>query len=181
VILGQTQFIIRKIKQKPRESGESLAPPGSNSHGNHVHSLSCRRPDRLATPLPLSLLPLHSALLKPRPEGITTISSSKRLKNTCSHQRRGKTLRLRNLFGGLQPRMRSLRPLDPSFAVSASARPRRGLAQPAYGGGSAGVLRRHGAVAAPGRRRGFSCRVGSATSAAERLPSCCFFYLLCFR
>jgi hypothetical protein len=71
--------------------------------------------------------------------------------------------------------MTSLRPLDLSFAVAASARPRRGLAPPAYGGGSANALRRRGAVAATGRRH------GSAASAAERLSSCCPFLLLCFR
>ncbi|KAK3139710.1 hypothetical protein QOZ80_5AG0388410 [Eleusine coracana subsp. coracana] len=64
--------------------------------------------------------------------------------------------------------MTSLRPLDPSFAVAASARPRRRLVPPAYGGGSAGAPRRGGAVAAPGRRLGFSCCAGSAASAAER-------------
>ncbi|TVU50595.1 hypothetical protein EJB05_01972 [Eragrostis curvula] len=63
--------------------------------------------------------------------------------------------------------MASLRPLDPSLAVAASSRPRHGLAPSAYGGGSAGALRRRGAVAAPGRRV-FSCRAGSAASAAER-------------
>ncbi|KAJ1269216.1 hypothetical protein BS78_07G193500 [Paspalum vaginatum] len=71
--------------------------------------------------------------------------------------------------------MASLRPLDPSLAVavSASARPRRRLTAPLYGGGggaaAAGVARRRGGVAAPGTgRRAFSCRAGSAASAAER-------------
>ncbi|KAL6854389.1 hypothetical protein ACP4OV_019292 [Aristida adscensionis] len=56
--------------------------------------------------------------------------------------------------------MTSLRPLDPSLAVSgAAARPRHRLAAPA--------LRRRAAVAVPGPR-GFSCRAGSAASATER-------------
>ncbi|TKW38314.1 hypothetical protein SEVIR_1G107000v4 [Setaria viridis] len=62
--------------------------------------------------------------------------------------------------------MASLRPLDPSLAVAASARPRRGLAAPVLVGGAAAVRRRAG-LAAPGRR-GFSCRAGSAASAAQR-------------
>nr|CAB3448638.1 unnamed protein product [Digitaria exilis] len=57
--------------------------------------------------------------------------------------------------------MASLRPLDPSLAVAASARPRCGLAATA-------LVRRRGGVAAPARRGGFSCRAGSAASAAER-------------
>ncbi|WVZ92117.1 hypothetical protein U9M48_038206, partial [Paspalum notatum var. saurae] len=72
--------------------------------------------------------------------------------------------------------MASLRPLDPSLAVavSASARPRRRLTAPVYGGGAAAASasvarRRGGAGAAPGTgRRAFSCRAGSAASAAER-------------
>ena len=65
--------------------------------------------------------------------------------------------------------MASLRPLDPSLAVAASARPRRGIAAPVTVGGAAGAssVRRRGGVAAPGRR-GFSCRAGSPASAAER-------------
>ncbi|KAF0889128.1 hypothetical protein E2562_022141 [Oryza meyeriana var. granulata] len=62
--------------------------------------------------------------------------------------------------------MASLRPLDPSLAIG--ARPYRGLVlpppPPRVG---AGELLRWGAVALPGRR-GFSCRGGSAASAAER-------------
>lgn len=62
--------------------------------------------------------------------------------------------------------MASLRPLDPSLANA--ARPRRGLVPLSPGGvASAGALLRRGAMALPGRR-GFSCRGGSAASAAER-------------
>ncbi|CAO2041269.1 unnamed protein product [Urochloa humidicola] len=66
--------------------------------------------------------------------------------------------------------MASLRPLDPSLAVAASATPRRGLAAPVLVGGAAaaaGSVRRRGGVAAQGRP-GFSCRAGSPASAAER-------------
>ncbi|CAN6236949.1 unnamed protein product [Urochloa humidicola] len=67
--------------------------------------------------------------------------------------------------------MASLRPLDPSLAVAASSRPRRGIAAPVLVGGAVtGSVRRRGGVAAPaqGRRNGFSCRAGSPASAAER-------------
>ncbi|OEL21669.1 Phosphoglucan, water dikinase, chloroplastic [Dichanthelium oligosanthes] len=67
--------------------------------------------------------------------------------------------------------MASLRPLDPSLAAAASARPRHGLAAPVRLGeaAAAGSARRRGGVAVAARgRRGFSCRCGSTAPAADR-------------